>query len=367
MEQNLLSPWAVTPLLDRLRRRRVPLREYGEVLAVIAAVTVLGRLAPISYRALGHVYLLAVVVLCLRVGRWPILAAAVVSALAWNFVIIPPRLSLSVLDSEDGLLLGTYFVVALIAGQLLVKREEWRAAAERAKLLAESERLHRALMDSVSHELKTPLAVLRSAAEALEAGPPERRRDLQREIRTAVERLDRLVANLLSQNRLEAGAIRPQLDWHDARDLIGAARREAEGALAGRTCQVEVPPQMPLLRADGALMEQAIGNLLLNAARHTPPGSPLRIMAGTAPREKRAFIAVADRGGGIPPELRGALFRKFSRGPEAGAGGLGLGLAIVRGFMQAQGGEVSVGENPGGGACFTLHLPLEGHESVPNE
>ena len=498
---------------DWMARGLSPLREFLEVLGVIAAVTLAGWFTPLSYHALGHVYLLTVIVLCLRVGRWPALIAAVVSSLAWNYVFMPPQLSFSVLDLDDGLLLGTYFAVALIAGQLtarireqerferqrearatallhltraltgartldeavaaslrqadelfgaqtavllssdnglaphsasslvldakelavaewagrnqheagrftevspgaaalhlplhragttlgvlvlrlpeqallstpeqrelfeafatqialLIEREQLRAAGEREKLLAESDRMHRTLLDCVSHELKTPLSVLRSAAENLRPTEPGGQSQLAGEILTATSRLDRVVANLLNQTRLESGAVKPQLDWCDARDLVSAARRGLGDALAGRPIKMEIPADMPLFMADAPLMEQVITNLLHNAAHHTPAGTPLLVTAGTDAATARVFLTVADRGPGLAPGLRENLFQKFQRGHETKSPGLGLGLSIVRGLMLAQGGDVTVGDHPGPGASFTVYLPHTLHDSVPHE
>ena len=502
------------PGIDWRLQGRSPWREYLEVVGVIAAVTLAGWFAPVTYHVLGHIYLLVVIILSLRVGRGPVFFAAIASGVAWNYVFIPPRLSFSVLDFDDGTLLGTYFVVALIAGQLtarirrqqqeerrreqraialfhltravaearsldeavgaalrqaddlfsgrtalllagadsrlaphpagtfipddrelgvaewvrrngheagrftrvspeaaalhlplrragvglgvfvvclppgvtqvtasqhdliegfaaqialLVEREQLRAAAEREKLLAESDRLHRTLFDSVSHELKTPLAVLRAAAENLARSRSADVPALAAEIATATHRLDRLVANLLSQTRLESGSLKPQLDWCDTRDLVGAVRRNLGPALAAHPVRTRLPEDLPLFMADAPLMEHVLANILLNATLHTPPGTPLLISGGVDPAGGRIFIAVADEGPGIPPELRQNLFQKFQRGNAARAGGLGLGLSIVRGFMQAQGGEVVADDNPGGGARFTLYLPVALHETVPHE
>jgi two-component system, OmpR family, sensor histidine kinase KdpD len=209
------------------RRARVirMIREFAEVLGVITVVTVAGRFVPLSYTALGDIYLLAVIGLSLRVGRWPVLVAAVVSALAWDYFYVSPRMSFSVLRLDDMLLLGTYFVVAIIAGQLTTY------IREHEKLYAASE-LHRTLLDSVSHELKTPLSVLRSAAEQLDTEDSGKRASLRGEIMTATSRLDHLVANLLNQTKLESGALEPQQDWCDAPDIINPATRP--GARWGR-------------------------------------------------------------------------------------------------------------------------------------
>lgn len=349
---------------DRPMRRKSRgarrLREYAEVIAVVSGVTLVDRFLPLSYTAFGDIYLLAVIALGLRVGRWPMIFAAVVSALAWDYFFVSPRMSFAVLHVDDMLLLGTYFVVAIIAGQLTTY------IREHEKLYAASE-LHRTLLDSVSHELKTPLSVLRSAAEQLGSDDANKRDSLRSEILTATSRLDQLVANLLNQTRLESGALKPHLDWCDARDIINASRREVGATLEGRPFKTEIPANMPLFMADHVMMEQAVSNLLINAVLHTPAGTPIVVKTGEELRSEWVYISVADRGPGLPPELRESIFQKFRRGSAAPAGGLGLGLSIVRGFAVAHGGAVVASANPGGGACFTIFLPYGPHGGVPNE
>lgn len=491
------------------------LREYGTVAMVIALVTAGGLSLPSNYYlSVGLIYLLAVIVLSLKVGRWPVLVAGCLSAVSWDYLFIPPRFTLTITNLEDALLFGTYFVVALVAGQLtarvreqarnerlreeratalfhltralaqaktlddavfgalrqiddlfnartalafaneqggdliphfagsytlderersvaewsfrnrrpagrftdtlpastghylplirddlvlgvlginvnagegltlaqrdlleafgrqialVMERENLRAASEREKMLAESEKLHRTLLDSVSHELRTPLAVITAAAEAMVKADDPTRTRLVEETRSAARRLNRLVGNLLDQTRLESGALQPRLDWCDANDLMNAALEDVRDAIAGRPIEVIVPEEMPPLRADFALMEQSLANLLLNAALHTPPATPIFATAGVERGGQRIFFTIADRGPGFPPALRERLFKKFSRGDAAKAGGLGLGLSIVRGFVVAQGGEIVIGENPGGGAVFTITLPHSPHGEIPKE
>ena len=138
-------------------------------------------------------------------------------------------------------------------------------------------------------------------------------------------------------------------------------------SLAGHPFESAIPGDLPLFRADFALMEQVIANLLLNAALHTAPDTPIFLAAGVDQARARLFFTVADRGPGLPAAMRDRLFQKFQRGDAARAGGLGLGLSIIRGFVAAQGGEIVAGENPGGGAVFTVYLPLEAHGNVPSE
>ena len=249
----------------------------------------------------------------------------------------------------------------------MVEREQLRAVGEREKLLAESDKLHRTLLDGVSHELKTPLAVLSAAVENLASADEKTRSDLAGEIKTATRRLNRLVNNLLDQTRLESGALKPRLDWCDGHDLVNAAIDGVSELLSGHPFESNIPKDLPLFRADSALMEQVIANLLLNAALHTPQGTPIFLAAGLDRSKSRIFFTVADRGPGLPAAMRERLFQKFQRGDAAKAGGLGLGLSIIRGFVTAQGGDVVAGENPGGGAVLTVYLPYKAHGDVPAE
>jgi two-component system sensor histidine kinase KdpD len=336
--------------------------DYAEVLALLAFITIGGWFTPLNYHALGYIFLLAIIAVSLRIRRWPALFGAFVGSLAWNFFFVPPRLSFSILHLEDSLLLSCYLIVALIGSQL----KTLRSADDRARLLAESERLHQTILDSISHELKTPIAVFRSAVEQLNTEDDVKRGRLINEISIASQRLENLVANLLNQTRLESGILRPQLDWCDAHDLVASARRAVGSKLNDRFLAIDIPPDFPIFVADAALMEQAIANLLLNAAVHTPSSSGIRVGAGLGDGSDRVYIEVSDDGPGIPSEIRERIFEKFNRGAASAAGGLGLGLSIVRGFMRAQGGDVSAEYPPEGGARFTLTLPLTAPETVPN-
>ena len=254
----------------------------------------------------------------------------------------------------------TYFAVALIGSQLTALR----TAADRAGLLAESERMHQTLLESVSHEMITPLAVFRSAVEQLGSADPGRQARAIGELKIATHRLDSLVANLLNQNRLESGVLKPVLDWCDGHDLLGAARRAVGPRIGEHPVTFDIPQDLPIFRADAALMEQAIAQLLLNAAVHTPPPTPIHVGIAISGDSKRILFTVDDSGPGLPEEIRDRAFKKFTRGPNARKGGLGLGLSIVQGFMRAQGGEALIDSQRGRGAHFTLSLPYERPETM---
>ena len=241
---------------------------------------------------------------------------------------------------------------------LILDRVELRAAAEQARLLAESEKFSRALLNSISHELRTPLAASTSAASALAAAESitsEQGRQLIDEILQANARLNRVVGNLLDVARLESGQVRPRLDWHDARDLVQTTLRELQRDLASHPVSTALPSDPLLVRIDFSLLRHALSNLLLNAVHHTPAGTPVEVKAALAGGQLR--LSVADRGPGIPPESLPRIFDKFVRGPAAPTGGSGLGLTIVKGFVEAQGGAVGADNRPGGGVVFTLTLP----------
>ena len=214
---------------------------------------------------------------------------------------------------------------------------------------------------------RTPLAVIGSAVENLKSAPPTLRDSLVSEIETASRRLNRLVSNLLDQTRLETGSLQPSMDWCDMNDIVNAAIANVRDALGSHPFEVSVTEGMPPVRADFTLMEQAIANLLINAAHHTPESTPIFLTAGLERGGERAYVTIADRGPGFPAGMKDRLFKKFARGDAARAGGLGLGLSIVRGFIAAQGGSIVVGENPGGGAVFTIYLPYRAHGDVPQE
>jgi two-component system sensor histidine kinase KdpD len=241
---------------------------------------------------------------------------------------------------------------------LVLDRQRLRDAEQQAKLVAESERLSKALLNSVSHEIRTPIAAITSAASSLTKsdGDSGLQRAMVNEIQEAAWRLNRLVGNLLDIARLETGHVKPKLDWCDVSDLVHATLKDLEVELSGHPVSVELSTGLPLVKMDFVLMQQVLGNLLLNAAAYTKPGTPVEITVATTPGA--LVLKVADRGRGLPEEALPFVFDKFYRGPSVPAGGTGLGLAIVKGFVEAQGGQVAVENRPGGGAAFTIRLPL---------
>ena len=242
---------------------------------------------------------------------------------------------------------------------LALDRHRLNKLSEQAKLLAESERLSQTLLDSMSHEIRTPIAAIQSATGNLTEGAAENLSGFQREmiseIEEATERLNRLVGNVLEASRIESGAVKPQLNECDVADLVNVALKETGKQLAGHPVAVDIAPGLPVIRMDFVLMEQALVNLLSNAAVHTPAGTAVTVTARV--QGDKLVLTVADRGPGIPVEALERVFDKFYRAPEAPTGGTGLGLSLVRGFVEAQGGKVAAENSSTGGAVFTISLP----------
>jgi two-component system sensor histidine kinase KdpD len=243
---------------------------------------------------------------------------------------------------------------------LALDRYRLREEAEQTKLLAESERLSQTLLNSMSHEIRTPLSVIQSATSGLmDLKEPElssAQHDMISEIQEATERLNRLVGKVLDVTRIESGRVKPKLSLCDVGDLIHVALKETKKELMQHKVMVDIAPALPLVRADFVLLQQALMNLLSNASFHTPEGTAIKVSASV--RDRSLLVSVADRGPGLPPEAIPRLFDKFFRAPGAPTGGTGLGLSLVKGFVEAQGGDVTAANRLGGGALFTIRLPL---------
>jgi len=244
---------------------------------------------------------------------------------------------------------------------LAVERADLAAEAARIRVDMETERLRSSLLSAVSHDLRTPLSVITGASSTLldsdAALDAKTRRELAESILEESERLNRLVGNLLDMTRLEAGALKVHKQWQPVEEVIGAALVRLAWQLQDRQVSTSVAPGLPFVPLDDLLIQQVLVNLLENAVRHTPPGTPVEVSASVDGQS--LVVEVADRGPGVPPADLERLFDKFYRGGDAaGRPGAGLGLAICRGIVELHGGKIRAENRPGGGAAFRFWLPL---------
>jgi two-component system, OmpR family, sensor histidine kinase KdpD len=253
----------------------------------------------------------------------------------------------------------------LFATQVASALERARLAedAQRVQLQMQTERLRSSLLSSVSHDLRTPLAVITGAASVLTQTDPEVAPDVRRELSETIHeeahRLNRLVRNLLDMTKITSGAMKVAKEWQPLEEVIGAVLDRMEDSLRGRPISVRLPKDLPLVPIDAVLIEQVFINILENAAKYTPKESPLDI---SAHKDGAAVVVdVGDRGPGIPPEHLVDIFEKFYRLPREGeSGGAGLGLAISRGIVEAHGGSIWAENREGGGAVFHFSIPIDG-------
>lgn len=247
-----------------------------------------------------------------------------------------------------------------------VERTQLVTKLESARLVLETDSLRTALLSSVSHDLRTPLSTILGAADSLLREDVRLGIDARHELLEAIvdeaERLDRCVQNLLDMTRLNNSGMQLRRDWCDLREVIGRARQRLSRTLESRAIELVIPHSPPLLWADPLLLEQVLVNLLDNAAKYSPPATPIRIETEVA--RGRVVLRVVDRGAGIPSADREAVFSMFYRvhATDSRVSGTGLGLAICRGFIEAHGGSIVAREGPGGvGTTIEITLPLSGH------
>lgn len=325
-------------------------------------------------------------------ARAAVLVSAVATA-ALDLAFIPPYGTLSVLSVEGVVAVLTFLIVAGTGGVLVAREGDRRREAEARErdlreLAARLEDLHRgnvelseraaqadvlariddqrsALLRSVSHDLRTPLSAIRAVVTDLRAGvihDDETRAELLTLVSDEVDRLDRLVANLLSMSRIEANANALDRQAVDLEELLVDRLRQLAPLFTQLRIRTSIPDDLPLVDADYPQLEQVVTNLLANAARHAPTGTDVWVVVAHAEGEDQVRVEVSDRGKGVPDEEGARIFEPFQRG--AGSGSTGIGLAICKAIVEAHGGRIGVERTFGGGATFTFTLPIH-HGQAP--
>lgn len=292
----------------------------------------------------------------------PVLMAACLSAVVWNYFFIPPRFTFAIKSTENVLLFSMYFIIAMVNAVLTYKIREVEKEANKKTVRDNTLKLYDALLNSLSHELRTPISTIIGATDTLQEESAklsgENRAELLSEIEKASLRLNRQVGNLLNMSRLESGFLQPKKDWCDISELIYEVLNQLKDTLQKKYVEVNIKENIPLFKLDHGLLEQVLHNLIHNAAVYIPKYAVITVQA-TVSKDNHLVLIVEDTGDGFPEDEIDHVFEKFYRLKNTHAGGTGLGLSIVKGFVESMDGTIQLENGEDYGAKFTIDIPAE--------
>jgi K+-sensing histidine kinase KdpD len=352
------------------------LRGYAAALALSAAATIAaaGFISVLELRHVGSIYLVPVLIAAAKLGIGPAVMSAVAGIAASAYLFYPPIYSFRVDDPQQVLDLVTFIGVAVVTGHLSAQlRRQLQTSLQREREVeslhgelrtrAETEALREAFIGSVSHELRTPLASILGAATVLGQVPAVaqdgRTAALVGVLRDEAERLNGDIQNLLDATRISGDGVRPSLEWVDPSDVVNAATERLGRRLAQHRLQLDIPPDLPLIYVDPRMLEQALVQVLDNAAKYSPPGATIRVEARVD--AGRFVLEIVDQGAGLTEDESQNLWQRFYRGQRhVGASpGSGLGLWVARAFVTRLDGDIEArSAGVGRGTTITMRLPL---------
>lgn len=313
----------------------------------------------IGYRVVALVLLLTVSIVAMLFDILPVLCAAILSALIWNFFFIPPIFTFHISNTEDLLMFLMYFVIALVNAALTFKIREQEKKARDKEKKENTIKLYNTLLNSLSHELRTPIATIIGAVDTLSENKnnlsPNSENELLSQIQTAGLRLNQEVENLLNMSRLESGMLKLHLDWCDVNELIFSLILKLTDI--NHKIDFKANDNLPLYKFDIGLIEQVLYNIIHNAIQYTPDNSIIKIE--TFPKANSLEIIISDNGSGFPENEIQFAFEKFYRLPNTKTGGSGLGLSIAKGFVEAHNGKITLENTTTGGTKFKIIIPSE--------
>lgn len=315
----------------------------------------------INYRGVALILLFVVSLIAISFDIIPVLLSAILSAFIWDFFFIPPHFNLQVSSTEDGILLLMYFVIALLSAIMTYKIRLVEKEARKKEEKANAVKLYDTLLNSLSHELRTPIATIIGATDNLQADnknlTAEHRNQLINEISIAALRLNQQVENLLNMSRLESGFLQPKKDWCDITEVIYSVVDRIEENNIHQSIRININPNLPLFKSDKGMLEQIAYNLINNACIHTAPHTIIYVSASQ--HANLLELVVEDNGQGFPPDEIRNVFDKFYILKNSSRNGTGLGLSIVKGFAEAMGGSVLLQNVSPTGSKFTVNIPGE--------
>jgi len=333
----------------------------------------------IGYRVVALVLLVTVSLIAMFFDILPVLLSALLSALIWDFFFIPPRFTFYIGATEDTFMFSMYFVIALVNAVLTFKIRQVEKEATEKEEKVKAIKLYDVLLNSLSHELKTPIAAIIAATDNLLAGAnklsEENKHNLISEISIASIRINQQVENLLNMSRLESGHLQIKKDWCDVTELIYSVVNSFEDKLKNHQLKININEKLPLFKLDFGLMQQVLRNLVANAIIYTEQNSIITLTADNVMEAKGDFkdnlssaretikqfllLEVSDNGRGFPSNEVKNVFNEFYRLKNSKTGGTGLGLSIAKGFVEAHNGAIQLTNNTEGGAKFFIRIPAE--------
>jgi two-component system sensor histidine kinase KdpD len=324
----------------------------------------------LDYKIVGYILLVVVSVLSMFLAILPLLLSAVLSALILNFFFIQPYYTFHISDAEDSLLLVLFFIIALVNAVLTHKIRRAEKILQVKEIRVNTMKLYNALLDSLSHELRTPISAIMGAIDTIQSKSvtisEANKQELYLEIEKASLRLNHQVENLLNMSRLESGVIQPKMDWCDLEELIYHVLDSLKEDLQFHKVVVKLDENLPLFKLDYGLTEQIVYNLVFNASQYTPKGAKIEIKVAynadvdfeyNPDKLMPCVITISDDGSGFPEEEIDKVFDKFYRLQNSKTGGTGLGLSIVKGFVEAQNGKITLENKEEGGSVFKINFP----------
>jgi two-component system, OmpR family, sensor histidine kinase KdpD len=346
-------------ILHKLSKPKQYLIGISLVLSVGAICFALSSI--IDYKIVALILLAIVSLTAMFFDIFPVLTIALLSALIWDFFFIPPKFTFAIGDTEDILMFFMYFIIALVNAVLTYKVRQIEKLSRKKEEKENTLKLYNTLLNSLSHELRTPISTIIAATDNLQEGKEKLSNDnkleLINEISKASLRLNHQVENLLNMSRIESGFLNLKKDWCDINELIYDSINRVKEDNNSHSIGVVIADNLPLFKIDFGLIEHVLYNLIYNATLYIPKYCTITIKAMC--KENYLILVVEDNGDGFPEDELDNVFDKFYRLKNSRTGGTGLGLSIVKGFVEAHDGKIMLENIEGGGARFSIAIPCE--------
>lgn len=313
----------------------------------------------IGYKTVALILLLMVSLLAILLDVVPVLLSALLSALIWDFFFIPPHYTFHVDTTEDALMLLMYFIIALVNGVLTTRLRKIEKISQNKEEKIKSIKLYDTLFNSISHELRTPIAAIYGSADNLLNNyhnlSEENKNKLISGMHGASEKLNNLIGNLLNISRLETGQLSIKKDWCNLSELVNSAITTIQQEYANSVIISRIDENFPLVKLDYGLMEQVIYNISHNSLVHN--NEQIEITISCSLKNKNLIIEISDNGLGIPEDEIEKIFDKFYSIKNKTGSGTGLGLSVAKGFIEAHNGKIKASNNEGKGVTFSIFIP----------